>query len=704
MAGTGSGDGQGVFSGIDAKALKDTIDSVRRDQDTLQSRASYYKAQLAYYGVGSEELSDVLRVADWAKHELPLLTRRYHLAMNLEDDPYPGFKGMVKIDESKVGQTAQAQSNGKKLGEDFKKKLDNGENIPPELFADLRANKSDADYLQAFYDALGPKSVLWLSNEMGDDFNEQYKDHPDLREKDRRIIAETFGVYTNVAFEGETEKEKKRLWNKWFDDSAMDKYDGFRPDRLTPFLKGGSLDKDFLVSFGDRVFSKDAKSSETRFFGNGGLGEGEWAKDNYQQLFSAIANNPEAAGEWFDHNNEAALKMLYPTGPWKVAEPKERGKAFFELLNAATVEVKQTNPSLAEKNTARVLFGNYQHRNGSDTKGLHPVAGTQALYASIIGAYWNDLEYGVTSPVSNSLWGNDFAAKGEEKYQDATKWNLKDYLSSQDAGRPGLEANEKVWRALMEESARDPDAAGTLSGFFQSYDKKMLDQAYATHESGENAGAYASMKRGMMQQFYVTTFKTASTELDMDIDKWVDDTNKFRESMIKSAGDIAMGATGGAGLAGAKGAAIGVAYGMGSDLATGWITDLAKVDAKDAPKGLKEAFKGVKEATADFSWQTDYRNNAYAAWKHHTIETVTIVTEGEKGGATTKEYTGDPKKYAKGAGNFLDKNGEIIEYSEMTSAQRTAYSNWLQDPAVVNAVWPEFSTGRDGRDYPGQDQ
>ncbi|MFC7513252.1 hypothetical protein ACFQV4_37135 [Streptomyces thermocarboxydus] len=113
------------------------------------------------------------------------------------------------------------------------------------MFAHLRANKADADYLKSFYEALGSRRLLWLSNDMGDRFNDQYKDHPEQREKDRLVIAETFGSFTKVAFEGKTTKEKQRLWNKWFDDSAMDEYEGFRPDRLTPFLKGETTTKTF---------------------------------------------------------------------------------------------------------------------------------------------------------------------------------------------------------------------------------------------------------------------------------------------------------------------------------------------------------------------------------------------------------------------------------------------------------------------------
>ncbi|WP_063802771.1 hypothetical protein [Streptomyces sp. NRRL S-1521] len=699
------GSGGDGFSGIDPENLAKTISSLNKDQEKLRSSATWIKSSFEKYGVETQPLTEILSIAGWAEKELPMLRRRHHLSI-AEDQKYGhGYKGMVQIKESMVGSVKKSQNDGKKLGEQFKEKLDNGDDVTPEMFADLRSNKADADYLKSFYNELGSQRFLMLSNEMGDRFNDQYKEHPEQREKDRKIIAETFGTFTKVAFEGKSPKAKQQEWNKWFDRSALDENFGFRPDQLTPFLKGGSQDKDFLVAFGDRVFQKGKQgdTNELQFFG-GGLGEGEWGKDNYAQLFDAISHNAEASGEFVDHNYDFVQKSFYHTGPWQVDEPKERGKAFFAAVNAGTVTLKGKNPVLAQKNTARILFDNYQHHNGKDTRKLHPIDGTQALYASIVTAYWKDLEHGVTSPTGNSLWGSDVKAKGEAKYAKATEWSLQDYLKGQDNGRSGLEASEGMWRALVEESARDPEAAGTISAFFQTYEKTMLADSYATRESEKDAGAFNSMKRGMMQEFYQETFKKVTGDLETDIDKWVTDTNNARAKVIGTIGDVAMATTGGAGLAGAKGAVIGAAYGLGQDVVTGWAEQMVKVDENDAPKGLKEAFKGVKENTADFSWQTDYQNNAGAAREYDRIKPVTIeTTDEEKHRTTTKEYTGDIKEYAKGDGNFLDKKGDIKDVSDMTAAERTAYGKWLRDPAVVAAVWPEFSRGRNARDYPGQD-
>lgn len=701
--GSSGGDG---FSGIDPENLAKTISSLNKDQEKLKASATWIKSSFEKYGVKTAMLTELFAISAWAEKQLPMLRRRHHLSI-AEDTKYGhGYKGMVQIKDSMVGQTKQSMEDGKKLGDQFKDKLNDGDDPSPEMFADLRAHKEDADYVKSFYNALGSQRVLWLSNQMGDRNSDRYKDHPDEREKDRSVIADTFGTFTKVAFEGKSPKAKQQAWNKWFSDSALEEHEGFRPDRLTPFLKGGSHDKDFLVAFSDRVLDKkkQGKVDELRFFGNSSMGEGEWAKDNYQQLFDAVSENPAASGEVMDHNYDFVQHSLYDTGPWKVDEPKERGKAFFNMVNAATVTLKQTNPSLAEKNTGRLLFDNYQHRNGKDTKGMHPIEGTQALYASILTAYWKDLEHGVTSPAGNALWGSDVKAKGEEKYGKTTKWSVQDFMKGQDKGRPGLEASDSLWRSLMEESARDPKAAGTLSALFQRYDEKALDYAHGTKESNKDAGAFSSMKRGMMQEFYQESMKTASGEIEGDIDKWVQDTNNFRAKIIDTAGAVATGGTAGGGAAGVKGAAVGVAWGLGAEAATGLLKDLVKADENGAPKGLKEAFKGVKENTADFSWQTDYQNNADAAREHDRIKPVTIETDGK--GETkkgTKEYTGDVKDYARGDGNFLDNKGGIKDIGDMSTAERTAYNNWLVDPAVVAAIWPEYSTGRNARDYQGQD-
>lgn len=124
----GEGDG---FSGIDPDHLAGTIQSLQKDQEKLKSSATWIKSSFERYGVETEPLTELLAIAGWSENQLPMLRRRHHLSI-AEDEKYGhGYKGMVRIKESMVGQTKQSQANGKKLGDEFKKKLENGEEITP---------------------------------------------------------------------------------------------------------------------------------------------------------------------------------------------------------------------------------------------------------------------------------------------------------------------------------------------------------------------------------------------------------------------------------------------------------------------------------------------------------------------------------------------------------------------------------------------
>ncbi|WKX70968.1 hypothetical protein [Streptomyces sp. XD-27] len=682
------------FSGIDPELLETTIASFKKDKDRLRASATSIKASFTRYGIDTKELVGLLAIAGWADDQLPMLQRRHHLAI-AADKKYPGRKGMVQIDEKLVGQTAQSQRNGKKLGDEFREKLESGGDITPEMFARLNEYRADGDYVKAFYDRLGPEWLNLLSLQMGDRMNDHYEDDPEQREKDRKVIADTFGTYTQVAFEGKSTKARQQAWDKWFDKFSIDEYDGFRPDRLTPFLKGGKHGKDFLVALGDRVYDKDRRTDENRWMEGDSNAPGEWSKDGYTQLLDAISKNPEAAGEWTDHNHEVVQHGLYNTGEnW----PSQREKAFFSVLSAGSVTLKRAHPRLAEKNAAWLIYENYKHRKGS-LKGLHPIDGTGELYASIMTAYWKDVEYGITSPAGGDLW------KGGKD------WDERTFFKAQDGRRGGLEISRELWGEFMVEAGRDPQAAGVLGALFQGYEKKIAHQENNVDRdrSTPDSMRYLSSRKGLMMQFYFENMRTASGELEMDRDKWIAETNAYRDGLIDHATTVAMGGTAGAGMAGMKGAAIGIAYTMGSGILTGWIKEGFHVDEKDAPAELNRQIKEVEKATIDTSWQASYQRQANdllaggqgrngSGFDRHVIPEVTV----RQVDGTEKVYSGDPGTYIKGDPdrNFLNRDGSIKE--SMTPTQRTAYSEWLQDPAVVHKIYEPFADGRNSWDWPGQ--
>ncbi|EGJ75052.1 hypothetical protein STTU_2262 [Streptomyces sp. Tu6071] len=692
------------FSGINPDKLAKTISSLDSDQKELRGSVSWIKSSFGQYGIDTEPLVQLGGIASWAEDQLPGLRRRLHLSI-AEHTQY-GVKGYVRIDEAKVGAAKQSVADGKKAGEKWKDQIEKGD-ISPEVFATLTANSADADYLKGFYDALGPQALSMLSLSMGDHMNERYKDDPKQREEDRKVLADTFGTYTRVAFEGKTAKQKQKAWNDWFSEGAIGPRDVFRPDLLIPLLPGGKQDKDFLVALGDRVVDSKGKNhtSEVEWMGQSGLNAGEWGKDAYTQLFSAIGADHQASGEWMDHNRDWVNTSLYHTGPWQVDQPKERGQAFLKLLNGATVSLRDENPRLAEKNTAFLLYENAQHRKG-DLKSVHPIDGTAQLYTNIITEYWKDLEMSVTSPVSNSLWSGD------------KKWDYASFLKAQDGSRPGIEVSQDLWSEMLVEAGRDPKGAGVIGGLFQAYDQQMIRGENNTHQDGttDDAVRYLSARKGLMQHFYYENMRTSSKELDMDLDKWVEDTNAFRDGLIDNAVGAAAGGMGGAGLAGVKGAVIGTAYSTAQDLLTGWIKDGVHVDKSDAPGELRKQIKDVKAAEIDSSWQASYQDQANdllrkgEKWDAHLPHDVRIAgTEGmtdaerEEMGLDTSRQ-GDPHKYigSDPAKNFLQADGTVKDVDKMTPSQRQAYGDWLTDPAVVAKVYEPFADGRNAWDWPGQ--
>ncbi|MCX4880097.1 hypothetical protein [Streptomyces sp. NBC_00847] len=686
----------GEFSGIDSKALNGMIGSVKKDKERLRDSVSWIKSNFERHGIDTQPLTQLLGICGWLDDQVPLLIRRYHLALAVTGNgnggkPYPNApKGtaMVTIDEAMVGQKAAAERNGKALAERFKKDF-RGSNSA-ELFAALEANADDGDFVKAFYSTLGPDKLVWLSNEMADDpYDDYYDKHPDALTHDRNLVARTLGTFTQVAFDGKTTKEKQANWSKWFDKFAMDPQRGFRPDRLMPLLAGGTYDKDFLVALGGRVFSKNQKTFENEWMNSSG--KGPWEADHYAQLFNAIASNPEASGEWMSHDYDTIQNMLYnPAGTWD----KSRSAALVKVLHSATIALRPTNEALAEKLTAHLMFDNYKHMNG-DEKDIHPIESVDYFYSQLVTSYWKDMENGITSPVADKFWMGDATSGGFA--EEASKWDEKAFLNGQDPSRIGLEAGAPMWQALMNEAARDPRAAGELSALFDTYRKQVDNKRVHTDRSDDHAIEYLAMKRGLMMKAYGTAFTYAKGSIEGDAKAWADSVNEFRKKLIETAFDGAKAAaTGGTTAVADMGKEQLTGLGDSAQgLLTDWLAEQVSVKPEEAPGGLADKYKSLSEAELDTSWRDAYQrlaNNQLAGDSGSGVKPgfdptltkpVTVGPHGKDG--TT--YTGDPKNYIKSpADNFLTSVGQVMDPNKMSPRQLNAYSRWLQDYAVVTKV------------------
>jgi hypothetical protein len=660
--------------------------------------SSSIKSDFDSYGLDSSGLGELIGICSWLDDQQPMLTRRYHLSM-AADKPYPGHKGMVSIDESMVGQTAQSQKDGKSLADQYNKTLDDGDAIPEELFNQLQAHKDDADYIKAFYDQLGPQRFQQISNNMASNpYDDRYRKHPDQLEHDRSVLANTFGTYTQVKFEGKSAKDKQAGWNKWFDD-FKDPRNIFRPDDLIPLLKVGTQDKDFLVALGDRVL--DNKHVGEREWMNGdGMGNGPWGKDHYGQLFDAISNNPEASGEFVDHNYDTIQSFIYPGTTFQLDQPKSRAASFMKILHASTITLRATNEPLAEKLTAHLMSDNYQHTQSDDTKSIHPVDGMDAFYGDLVRAYWNDLEYGTTSPMADKMFGNDATVGGYTK--KASGWDEKAFLAGQDPKRFGMELSGPMWESLVAEASRDPHTAGQISATFDAYRLDLDTQIAHTKKTDPGSSEYLNIKQGEMMKLYGKAFDSAMATTESDAQAWADGVNSARSAMIDAAyhvGEVGVTGGGAAALDAVKETGTGLATDTVNTLLTGWAKDLVSVKPEQAPGGLADKYKALEGIKLDTSWRNTYRtkaslllspdphNGLKGGWDKDVIPPVTIGPIHPVKGNPPVTYTGNPAGYIKNRDqNFLNKDGSVMDESKMSVQQQAAYAKWLQDPAVAAMV------------------
>ena len=363
-----------VFSGIDPDALKGTIDSVRRDQETLRDRASYYKTQLAYYGVGAEELGDVVRVAAWARDELPMLKRRYHLAMNMDSDAYPGSTGMVRINEAKVTRAANAEAvkDAKRATELARK---DREDLSPAEFDELNAlfaeNYDEYPFAERVVGALGAKKTLQFWYEMSNvgsspEYSQAsgFKHLDDLDEMQKNF---------SLAVAQATNSDSSAM-EKWKKDMVAIGGDPIRDPNgdaggregfvvMSNLMRYGDYDDKFLENYGTALVKEDRRITEN----TGGLGRSGWGtegtvnylgsdagNDPFTGYMKALANSPDAATAFFtaeqkgkDGKPETNFKYLFETRAWPDESVTGRN-SMGHALEAATTGHRTGEPATLE--------------------------------------------------------------------------------------------------------------------------------------------------------------------------------------------------------------------------------------------------------------------------------------------------------------------------------------------------------------------
>ncbi|WP_327697410.1 DUF6571 family protein [Streptomyces sp. NBC_00459] len=546
------GTSKSVFSGIDPGALKGTIDSVRRDQETLRDRASYYKTQLAYYGVGAEELSEVVRVAGWARDELPMLKRRYHLAMNMDSDAYPGSTGMVQINEAKVTRAANAEAvkDAKRATELAKK---NREDLSPAEFDELHAlfaeNYDEYPFAERVVGALGAKKTLQFWYEMSNvGSSPEYSQasgfkHLDDLDEMQKSFSLTVAQATN---------SDSPAMEKWKKDMVAIGGDPIRDPNgdaggregfvvMSNLMRYGDYDDKFLENYGTALVKADRRITEN----TGGLHRSGWGtegtvnylgsdagNDPFTGYMKALANSPGAATAFFtaeqkgkDGKPETNFKYLFETREWPDENVTGRN-SMGHALEAATTGHRPGEPATIEdikhSEEQAALFSAIVNSVSQHENLLRDHEYLSDSFANIAAEYMPDLHRSFEFDKANGA--QLFPTAGAEaNLKTSPVMRFLHTVSRNKEGYDRLNISQHVYAAaLMEAQVKHPNAYPLTT------DEKIAGIAYDT-------GFFQGII-GVGQHFQAEKDDVDATARD---DAWKEHASTWGGSLVGSATAIA---------------------------------------------------------------------------------------------------------------------------------------------------------------------
>ncbi|MFE5397334.1 hypothetical protein ACFQ9U_22605 [Streptomyces sp. NPDC056568] len=155
------------FSGINPDNLMRSIKTLEGGSKSLHSARTAYLARFHKFGLETQPLSEIGKIANWVDDELPMLRRRQALASAMELDQ-KGLKqgaAMVRLPEP-VPTVGEAREGGKKLSEQMNKVADLSKSEAGTEFhriaQELSKHKGDPDFTSAFYAKMDPEFLKAL--------------------------------------------------------------------------------------------------------------------------------------------------------------------------------------------------------------------------------------------------------------------------------------------------------------------------------------------------------------------------------------------------------------------------------------------------------------------------------------------------------------------------------------------------------------
>jgi len=636
----GTGDG-GDYASIDPGALKGAADSLQKSVDGVNGNIPGLKGDFGYLGISTAHLDTLTKAASNLASLIPELRRRQSMAQQLvAENPAGGkvayFQGdLLGQFRTVAAATAQAHIDAQNV----KHAADHHERIPDSVYDDLRKYADDADFSAAFVNDLGTKYVGALLLDAEDTDNPG--DKPDAGKMS--AIGNLLATASHrVTFDRTyLDSLDKSLGDDWgLSTNARSAFDVF-----TPVLQYGVWDKQDLEDIADTALGYPKPDMNI------------WPADGtaMKWIFTGLANNPMASGDYFSKHRQD----LYNYGQRSsyVADHGDAASAFARFINEATVGSRSyfgnwannggPKGNLAEDNAAWLI---HQVAGDKDGKWGHAMSLT---YAAIANEYFDDLVNTVGSPIDIGSIGGRFPL--------------------------GIHVGKDDWTTFLHTTMSDDEAFGRMTAKFQAWLKSSYtNEANSTHGDPNSPGdsadanAWTDYTRGRMSALYISLYKTIADDKGRTADQQ-------RAAIEGIMGKVVGWATD------PKGIAEDIA-GMGTDAVKGLVTDLLTTATTNLLGVGKDSMPPLPE---DFSPNSDWVHMAQAEYNARNIKPY---NDGHR------TWTGEPKFYEdRYGGDFIGKDGNFLDPSQMTPEALQAYNAWLLDPAVQHRVAPRFTHDATGR-------
>jgi hypothetical protein len=629
---------------ISPNGIADLATVLQRSINSSSSAIVRLRMAFADAGMSTQSIDAIYRTLGLTADELPMLRRRHQLALKIDadaSDPFAGLKGlrndMVTAGAGPTVYTndATAWKAGTGDADAIAKAFDRSKPILPglaglsEILRHVNENSGDPAYADALINRLAPQGVAHLAA-LGMDLRRSGD------AKGSQLVLSSTGSALATSSHHIPDPE---VWIGKVDAPARSE----PPTGLiAPLLKYGKFDSAFLAKLGGRELGAAVDFPDSQ---------------RSAEIWRALAESPNASAILYGDSLPDIMGYTNEDRPLAPNEGKAI-EAFADVTRSATIDIRKTDPRLADLNFKTIVDYYNQH------PGYHVYDSVRDANADLIKERWSDLIYSIGTPMdllTNS--GDDPTREGVELPPDAWKAVLTDTM------RHGSSASKLFSQALswVEKSQGVIDdkrmpkdhsmktADGQKPNFWES---QNIDRVEALiNASGADALAQLKKDNTDMAKGWIGVVKAAAAEIKKN--------NVDLLAYEKDAGKIWLNA-------------------QAAHLESYSEQLIRKNFGDPDEKAVGDVF-----ANTPFEYRKDWQRQAIKAW-------AAAVDQGY-GGLNSVNYAGrpwngDPHLYEKRYStkiSYVDEQGRrLLNIDEIRHDWRklAAYNAWLQDPAVANAV------------------